>query len=526
MLDQINSFSINRPFSLLGIVPVFLFTFFSLLRYRSLTAVFEVSDKRSGIKFFFKKIFFAFSLSCFILSYAGISWGSRSVPIQKRGSAVSFVFDISYSMLAKDAGERTRLEAASEYALALLDRMQGMAVSVVLAKGDGILAVPLTDDFASPRSLIQALHPSLMTAKGSSPGKGLEVAISSFPSQSSEAPYIWLFTDGEETDSALSSALSKAAASGISVSIIGFGSDEGSDILAGGTGSEVHSSLKAESLSGLSAVPALKGYVNFIRASDRSSAFNLLESLKREGDANGERLSYEVQSVERYNFFIWLGIIFLVCSYIFGELSLSVRRKSLFSLLGFSALCLSLSGCSASFSNRMQLLSGSLEWNRKEYPEATADFLSVMDSARKEGDIKTEQYAIFDLATTYLVQGENEAARLRFEELSSDLPDDVHFALLYNLGILAHRNGNYAGAADFFKQALLIDSSNVDAKLNLELSLVDGEGRSGAGEVQPVAESSHEGAFESAVYSIIREQEEGQWKNMRNEESSSDDQDY
>ena len=526
MLEQLASLSIRRPLALIALVPVVFFTCFSFFRFRSLSSVFELTDRHSGVKFFCKKSFRALALSCFICAYAGISWGSRTVPVQKRGCAVSFVFDISYSMMAKDEGGRTRLEAASEYAEALLDRMEGLSVSVVLAKGDGVLAVPLTDDFSAARSLIHTLHPSLMTAKGSSPGKGLEVAVSSFPSQSSEAPYIWLFTDGEETDAALASALAKAVSSGISVSIIGFGSDDGTDVLAGGAGEAVHSRLRSESLSGLSASLPLKGYVSYVRAAETSSAAGLLKALKLSGNASEERLSYEVQGVERYNFFLWLGIILLLCSYVFGELSLSAQKKSLAALLRFSAVCLSLTGCSGSFPDRMQLLSGSLEWNRKEYPDATADFLSVLDSARDRGDGVTEQYALFDLATTYLVQGENEAARERFEELSGELSDDVRFALLYNLGILAHRNGNYVLAADFFKQALLIDGSSVDAKVNLELSLVDEGGHSGEGAVQPVMESRHEGALENAVYSIIRDQEEGQWKNMRKEETVSDAQDY
>lgn len=528
MLETLSTFSIRRPFVLLAIVPMFLFMILSFFRYRSLASVFEPEDKRSGLKFFLKRLFLFLSFSCFIFACSGLSWGSRSVPVQKRGAAVSFVFDISYSMMAMDEGGMTRLDAASAYAGALLDRMQGFSVSVVLAKGDGILAVPLTDDFSSARSLIGALHPSLMTAKGSSPGKGIETAISSFPAQSSEAPYIWLFTDGEETDAALSAALSKAASSGISVSIIGFGTDDGADVLAGGGGGgpdlTVHSSLRSESLENLASLSPLRGYVSFVRASEKSSAFGLLETLKAAGNGTEERLSYEVQAVERYNFFIRLGILLLVCSYIFGELSLAARRKSLFALLGLSA-CFSLTGCSSAFSDRMRILGGSLEWNRKEYPDATADFLGVIDSAKGRGDSLTEGYAVFDLATTYLVQGENEAASNRFKELSGDIPDDVRFALLYNLGILAHRNGDYASAAAFFRQALLIDGSSVDAKVNLELSLVGGEAQSGGG-MQKVQESTHEGTLESAIYSIIREQEEGQWKNMRKEEPSDDAQDY
>ncbi|MBP5156852.1 MAG: tetratricopeptide repeat protein, partial [Treponema sp.] len=252
----------------------------------------------------------------------------------------------------------------------------------------------------------------------------------------------------------------------------------------------------------------------------------MLESVKGSGDGTEERLSYEVQLVERYNLFIWVGLILLVCSYIFGELNLTEKKKSFFALLGLQALCFTFTSCSGGFSDRMRLLNGSLEWNRKEYQDATADFMTVIESAEARGDDGTVMYAVFDLATTYLMQGEDGAAAARFEELAGDLPDNLRFALLYNLGILAHRNGNYPAAADFFKEALLIDGGSVDAKVNLELSLVGGEGRRAGGEMQPVMESGHEGTLESAIYSIIREQEEGQWKNMRKEEPSGDAQDY
>ncbi|MBQ9539361.1 MAG: tetratricopeptide repeat protein, partial [Treponema sp.] len=279
-------------------------------------------------------------------------------------------------------------------------------------------------------------------------------------------------------------------------------------------------------LENLSASASLKSYVRFLHASEKSSAYKLLDSLKASSGGQNERLSYEQQAVERYNFFICLGIMLLALSYLFGELSLSARKKSLFALLGFTSLCFTFTGCSASFNDRMRLLNGSLEWNRKEYPDATADFLGVMESSAQRGDFSAGQYALFNLATTYLVQGENEAAKERFEELYGDLPDNLRFALLYNLGILAHRNGDYDEAADFFRQALLIDGSNVDAKVNLELSIVGGEGKLSANDMKPVIESSHEGALESAVYSIIREQEEGQWKNMQSDAASGDSQDY
>ena len=95
----------------------------------------------------------------------------------------------------------------SKYADRLLDNIPNTSVSVVLAKGDGVVAVPLTEDMESVRSILTALSPTLMTSQGSSLGKGIDAAISSFPSQSAQSDYIWLFTDGEETDSSLQTSL-------------------------------------------------------------------------------------------------------------------------------------------------------------------------------------------------------------------------------------------------------------------------------------------------------------------------------
>ena len=82
-----------------------------------------------------------------ILAYSKISWGSYLVPVQKSATSVSFVFDISNSMLAKDGyNGTTRLESSAVYAKKLLEKMENNSVSVVIAKGDGVVAIPITED--------------------------------------------------------------------------------------------------------------------------------------------------------------------------------------------------------------------------------------------------------------------------------------------------------------------------------------------------------------------------------------------
>ena len=120
------------------------------------------------------------------------------------------VFDIAYSMEAQDAPESmTRLEAAANYAKEILKKIPDVRVSVVLSKGKGTIAIPLTEDFQSIYNLLDSLSPKMMTAEGSNLGNGILTAISSFPEQSSEAGFIWLFTDGEETETSLQNALNE-----------------------------------------------------------------------------------------------------------------------------------------------------------------------------------------------------------------------------------------------------------------------------------------------------------------------------
>ena len=59
--------------------------------------------------------------------------------------------------------------------------MNGVSASVVLAKGEGLTAIPLTDDYMMIEALLDVMSPKLMTVPGSSIGKGILKAKESFP---------------------------------------------------------------------------------------------------------------------------------------------------------------------------------------------------------------------------------------------------------------------------------------------------------------------------------------------------------
>ena len=242
-------------------------------------------------------------------------------------------------------------------------------------------------------------------------------------------------------------------------------------------------------------------------------------------------ISYEVHSIERHNIFITLAIVFFFFSFIAGEIDLNSGIKKFSkaqNTLLITAGLLLFTSCSPKFNDGKLLFEGKLDWNRKDYQGATACFLEASDAASKRGDITTKEYALCNLATTYLMQDENDIALKRFAEILENTGEDtsplVKFTALYNSGIISHRQGNYRTAADFFKAALLIDNSSIEAKINLELSLQETASQnhnSEESEITPASEHDYDQSLENAIYSIIKEEEQNQWKSMQQQTTGS-----
>ncbi|MBP5447395.1 MAG: hypothetical protein J6X95_04760, partial [Treponema sp.] len=99
----------------------------------------------------------------------------------------------------------------------------------------------------------------------------------------------------------------------------------------------------------------------------------------------------------------------------------------------------------------------------------------------------------------------------------------------YNSGIIAQREGDYQKAAELFKNALLVDPSNVRAKINLELSYNQQTQRAkeserqlnGANEI-----SQEESDLQKSVFNRIREKDQQQWKNTQQEQKGASPLDY
>ncbi len=542
------NFRVERPMALYGLLLIIPPMLYSALTYKKTFSLLMKSAKNKRTKEYKnmrKRIFARVALRaaawCMVIfAMAGISWGTVSTPAQKNGAAVALVFDISYSMTARDCpNSLTRLEAAASYANDLLDKLEadGTPVSATLAKGNGILAVPLTEDTESIRALISLLSPKLMSSAGSSLGDGINAALKSFPKNISNAPVIWLFTDGEESDALLENALGAALKKGVSVVIIGFGEERETEIYAGDGKTTVKTALRSEktrecvnaankkNLGGLGFSFVKGASAQFVDATELGSAHKVLSSVKSSGAADKTTMSYEMQSVDRHLLFIALGIIFFILSFFASEFSLRGFHEKL--ALSLVALCLC--SCSSEFEESKKILGAVWNWNQKQYTEAVAKFNQSLDEARANGDETIKQYALYGLSATYLMQNENAAALEKINELSGSAPNKIKFAAFYNSGIIAQREGDYQKAAELFKNALLVDPSNVRAKINLELSYSQQAQRAKESERQLNGAnelSQEESDLQKSIFNRIREKDQQQWKNTQKEQKDASPSDY
>lgn len=476
-----------------------------------------------------RSILLAFSFVMMVLAYHDFSWGTYMVPVQKNGTAVSFVFDISQSMMVADCpGGSTRLESASMYSRKLLSHMEGTSVSVVLAKGDGVAAIPLTEDFSMIDGLIEVLNPGLMTVPGTSLGKGILKARDTFPKNYSSAGRIWVFTDGEETDGQLTNALVECVRLGIPVTIVGFGSEEFSNALAGDGETVIQTAMRRkEILEDIKAaekkIPFYKNQtpIQFIDSTERGSALRLLSQLNK---GETQIIAYEAKPISRYKMFLILALLgfaftFIATEFNFNHLIDDVkkqrktqtrRKRKVAGIL--CVITMFLTGCTDTSS----ILNGTLYFRQKQYRSAVSYFLEVVETTKDTDDINAYAYALYDLGTAYLMLGEDEAAMKRFSQIPENAPESVKYAAYYNAGVLSQKNSNFEDAQNFFRKALEIDNTKIDAKINMELSLQKSSegGHQNQSSTTQVSENKEEiPDMDKALFKHIKENDQKQWKN-------------
>jgi Ca-activated chloride channel family protein len=166
------------------------------------------------------------ALTLLLFGAAGPQWGHETVRRQSKGSDLVFAIDVSRSMDARDVAP-SRLDEARREAMALLDRVEGSRVGVLVFAGDADRLCPLTLDHDATRLTLMTLSTSSVSMPGTDLGRALTSAAQMLPAGRRDEQAIVLWTDGEDLEGHGSQALAKLRESGTRVFAVGVGTPAG-----------------------------------------------------------------------------------------------------------------------------------------------------------------------------------------------------------------------------------------------------------------------------------------------------------
>ena len=260
---------------------------------------------------------FIASMASAIIALAGPQWGERLVPEYRRGLDIVLAMDISRSMDAADVAP-SRLRRAAAIARTFVESSPGTRFSVVLGKGDGVVAIPLTDDAESVFSLLAALSSGTMSSKGTDLERLTDASLRAFPSSSSARRMVVIFSDGESLSGDVKAAAARAAAEGVLVSAVGVGTEAGTpvpvgpgskELIRGSDGTPVRSALSEATLRGI-AERTGGAYFDGSRNDAGGSITAFSAQLSSVAAADG----FRKEPLPRYRLFLAAALLFLLAA--------------------------------------------------------------------------------------------------------------------------------------------------------------------------------------------------------------------
>ena len=494
-------------------------------------------------------VFFLLFLCFMIVALAGPRWGIRLVADYRRGVDLVLAFDLSRSMNVQDcppyrnqsgSQDISRLERGIGIARDLANTLGDVRLGTAAGKGRGVLAVPLTYDSETVMAFLYGLDSRSITGTGTNLESLLNAASSAFRDSAPNRRGIILFSDGESLSGSFQAAVEKARKAGISISAVGLGSDQGGPVpiergqdnpggvLLSPDGTPVISTRQSDSLrNGAEKTGGI--YIDGSRNDAAMLLVNYVNSLSSESRLSGHRR----EANPRWQIFILAGIAFLGGARIIGfSRRQSVGPRSHSSGSRFSRetvnglknglylsclLCVFLFTSCYKTQGKLIIMEGNFFNSRGFYLEAISSYLKALEYE------EAAPYAEYGLGSAYFSLEEGAAALERYkaaEQILLGLRQEGHqelkYRIFYNTGIIFFEQGKYDEAANAFRNALKADGSRIEAKRNLELSLLTVERNSSPQPASSERKAENGGTGESGsgsvLFEYLRQREQEQWK--------------
>lgn len=164
-----------------------------------------------------------------IVATARPTWGVRTDVVETQGASVFVLLDVSNSMAAEDISP-SRLARAKLGVQDLLAGIAGNEVGLITFAGTAFVYFPLTTDVNSAQSFLNYVSTDTITRQGTAVGAAIQLALDSFDEAQATEKVIVLFSDGEDHTPETDEAIAAAVEAGVTVHVIGYGTESGGSI--------------------------------------------------------------------------------------------------------------------------------------------------------------------------------------------------------------------------------------------------------------------------------------------------------
>ena len=181
-----------------------------------------------------------------VLAIARPQWGQGTDEVVARGVDVFLVLDTSFSMDATDVAP-SRMERARYIASALIERLQGNRIGLIVFSGTAFVQCPLTLDYGASKIFLDTVGTGVVPEPGTDILQALEAASRGFVARDSKFRVVVLLTDGEETEGSALGVAEKAREEGIVIHTVGVGTPGGEPIPVRNENGDVTDYIRDES---------------------------------------------------------------------------------------------------------------------------------------------------------------------------------------------------------------------------------------------------------------------------------------
>jgi len=459
-----NSIKFDNPYILFGFAVFILLFIFDIINRGKRKKLSEELEK----KLLYSAVLFRLFLAFIIIALAGPRWGMGfAASDYRRGLDIVFAVDVSRSMDIRDIQTGryvlSRLERGLFIARESVISVTGARFAAAIGRGRGYLAVPLTHDSEAAQVFLEALDGSSMTGRSTNLEALVEAAANAFVDISPARKVIVLISDGESHQGILRNAINRCVRDGIIVSTVAVGSDEGRQIPIN-SGEPENMVTSRRDASAMRAAAERTGglYIDGNREDAASVLSSHLLSLAQETEISNARQ----EPKQRRTLFIMLALISYAVSK-FVTRNFHAKRSVIVSIIAVTAL---FSSCSE---GKLLLIEANYLFSRGRFEEAHVQYLKALNH---EDAAPYAEYGIglifysLDEVTSALQRYANSKSLL--ERYANNEHRELRFRNQYNSGIILFEEGDYTSAASAFREALRTDPRSMDAKRNLELSLM------------------------------------------------------